>query len=404
MNLLWLISLCLLLLYFLRMLSFRAGWSRITGSPEIPDQGPDHVPDHCPDHCPDVSVVVPVRNEAQSVGRLLEDLAGQDYPEGNIEILLVDDHSTDGTPDILRAFVRDRQSCRHISLEPSESGKKAALEKGIRDSRYPLILTTDGDCRVPSGWLRSMMAGFSIPEVRMVAGAVHTDPDRGLFQAMQSLELHSLIASSAGSAGLNDPVLCSAANLAFYRADYLKYLEEEANVSESGDDIFLMLWLKRKFPRSIRFMASGDSVVRTRPVPGVHSFFMQRLRWSSKARHYRDPSTLGTAVLVFGMCALLFALPIAFLLAFLLTGKWEPGFIKLFGILFLGKSLADLLLLVPYLRHYRKSGLLLYFLPVQMIYFVYVSLTGVIGQFIPYTWKGRRVKVLKSNRTGEGDK
>ncbi len=397
MNLLWIISLGLLLAYILRILSFRYGWRRVTGNP---DKGKE---------CPGVTLVVPVRDEEGNIGLLLGDLAGQDYPEDRLEFILVDDHSGDRTPEIIRSFCRDHPGFRFMALNPSESGKKAALEKGIRAAGHRLVLNTDGDCRVPSGWVRQMVEGFSGPEVRMVAGTVIYEPDRGIFHAMQSLESFSLTAVSSSSAGLNDPVLCSAANLAYYREDYLRFIGEHKKVSESGDDVFLMLWLKRKYPGSIRFSSSPGSAVRTRPASDLPSFFRQRMRWSSKTRHFRDAGAAGTAMLVLALNLLLLALLLALLANLIFTsghgltpgGTWQPGLLGLFGVILLGKSLADLLLLFPVLRHYRKTRLLLYFLPLQMIYFMYVSLAGVLGQFLTLSWKGRNVRVHRRNKTVE---
>jgi biofilm PGA synthesis N-glycosyltransferase PgaC len=414
MNLIWIISMGLLLAYILRILSYRYGWRRVTGNPADGEE------------CPGITLVIPVRDEEGTIGPLLSDLAGQDYPEERLEIILVDDHSGDKTPEIIRSFCSVHPGFRFMALNASESGKKAALEKGIRVARHRLILNTDGDCRVPSKWVRQMVAGFSGPQVRMVAGAVIYEPDRGIFHAMQSLESFSLTAVSGGSAGLDNPVLCSAANLAYYREDYLRFTGEHEKVSESGDDVFLMLWLKRKFPGSVRFSTSPGAAIRTRPVPDLPSFFRQRMRWSSKALHYHDANAVGTAMLVLALNLLLLALLTA-LLALLLTPPlarilnsvpglvpgdtwksglipgvaWKPGLLRLFGVILLGKSLADLLLLVPVLRHYGKMRLLLYFLPLQMIYFMYVSLAGVLGQFLSLSWKGRKVRVHRRSKIVE---
>lgn len=383
MHLLWIISFCLLLLYIVKIFSFRLGWYRalrIKAGQVI---------------TPGISIVLPVRNEAGNIGQLLEELARQVYPADYLEIIIIDDHSDDRTPEIIQSFCDLYPHFRHLSLEPSESGKKAALYKGIGAAKHPLVINTDGDCRAPGEWVAEMVRPFSDPTVRMVIGTVVLEPDRGVFRSMQSLEFFSLTAVSAGSAGLKTPVLCNGANLAYYKEDYLRFHEETELHSESGDDIFLMLWLKKKFPGSIRFSVPRNSVIRTLPSPGLSSFIMQRIRWSSKSRYYRDIGIILTSLLVYALNALLTGILLAFLIVFLLTGIWNPGLIQLSGIIFTVKTIVDLILLAPVLRYYRKSRLLIYFLPLQMIYFVYVSLVGLMGQFFYFTWKGRKISIVK---------
>lgn len=386
MYLLWIISLCLLLCYIIKIISFRSGWHRTLRYKARSD------------NYPGVSLVLPVRNEEGNISLLLADLARQEYPAESLEIILVDDHSSDRTPEIIQTFCEHHPDFHFLFLGPYESGKKAALSKGIGTANHPLILNTDGDCRASTGWVAEMVQAFSDPGVKMVTGTVIFDPDRGIFRSMQSLEFFSLTAVSAGSAGMKDPILCNGANLAYYREDYLRFQEETEQYSESGDDIFLMLWLKKNFPGSIRFSSSRDSVIRTLAVPDLTSFIMQRIRWSSKSRYYRDLNTVFTALLVYGINALLMIVLLAFLLVFLLTGTWKPGLLQLFGTMLFGKSIMDLIILLPVLRHYRKSRLLMYFLPLQIIYFVYVSLIGLLGQILFFTWKGRRIGTMKQNR------
>jgi len=377
---LWIISLSLLALYLLRIFIYIIGWGRI--HKEKPLNSAEF---------PDVSLVIPVRDEEENISLLLEDLASQEYPADAFEIIVVDDHSTDETSAIIKSFQGRFSHLTLLSLDSTERGKKEALKKGINAAIHPLILNCDGDCRASSTWIASMTKHFSDPKVRMVIGTVILEPDRNFFQSMQSLEFFSLTAVSGGACGLRDPILCSAANLAYFRADYLKFIEQQPGVSESGDDIFLMLWLKNKQPGSIRFSAFPESVIRSHPAKTLGSFILQRLRWTSKYRFYRDFQMLSTALLVFVINVLLLFL--------LLAGFFDTGLLALFGILFSGKIIVDFLFLAPVLKHFKKDRLLWYFLPMEMVYFMYVSLTGLFGQFVSFTWKGRRIPALKKNKT-----
>ncbi|KPL16049.1 MAG: hypothetical protein AMS26_05965, partial [Bacteroides sp. SM23_62] len=216
------------------------------------------------------------------------------------------------------------------------------------------------------------------------AGPVMLEPDKSWFMAMQSLELFSLIGISAGAAGLKSPIMCNAANLAYLKEDYCRYLRTGEPGSASGDDMFLMLWLKKMHPGSIRYITSPGAVIRTLPANNLYTFLMQRFRWASKSRFYRDFHICSTALLVFLTNASLLVVGV---LCFI-SAHW----ITVFGLLMVVKGMIDLLFMNEVLKYYGKRKLLLLFLPLELIYFMYVSVVGIASQLTPYTWKGRNIQ------------
>lgn len=370
----WIIPIPVFSAYAIRILSYLYGWIKTARSDVNTGTSGDGK----------ASIVIPVRNEAMQIGYLLEDLQKQCYPEVQYEIIIVNDHSTDHTAGIVKAYTARFANIRLIELEAGEYGKKSAIKKGVAKARHRVIISTDGDCRAPSEWLGLIMAAFGEPGIRMVAGPVMLDPDSGWFRAMQSLEFLSLNGVSAGAAGLGSPIMCNAANMAYLKEDFNQYLEKGEPVTASGDDMFLMLWLKKMHPRSIRYLTSPGTVIRTHPCNNLYTFMMQRFRWVSKSRFYRDPHLSSTALLVFltNACMLLLAV-----LCFV-AARW----ITLFVILLVFKSSIDLLFMDRVLKYYGKRKGLLLVLPLELIYFMYVSIVGIAGQLIPYTWKGRNIQ------------
>ena len=370
----WYVFLSLLILYSVRIFSYLAGWKknmRKNGWPAGTMFG--------------VTVVIPFRNEERSLPHLLDDLTRQDYPSEHYEVILVDDHSTDQSVSKASEIIDKHSNFHLLAPDLPGHGKKHALEVGIRMARGSIVLTTDGDCRMGKGWIREMVREFALPGVRMVLGAVLLEPVNGLFQRMQSLEFLSLIGTAAGAVGAGKPVLCNAANIAFYREDYLQFLKDTYKRTPSGDDIFLMLWIKRKWPGSVRFSASRQSIVRTGPMKTAGDIFNQRIRWASKSRFYRDKDIIITAMLVYlvNVC----------LLTTCIAGFFRPAALYIFITLFAIKSITDLLFMSAVLRYYRLRKLLWLLLPLEIIYFAYVSVTGLAGQILPYTWKGRRIRI-----------
>jgi glycosyltransferase involved in cell wall biosynthesis len=101
-----------------------------------------------------VSVVVPVRNGAATLGNCLHSLLSMDFPTERREIIVVDNGSTDGTADII-----DRFPVRCVQ-EPRR-GLSYARNAGIEASRGWAIAFTDSDCYVDRRWLSELVAGFA---------------------------------------------------------------------------------------------------------------------------------------------------------------------------------------------------------------------------------------------------
>jgi dolichol-phosphate mannosyltransferase len=90
-----------------------------------------------------VSVVVPAKDEAGNVEPLIDEIA-RALAGGDFEIVVIDDGSSDGTADLLRALMAQRPWLRCLRHETS-CGKSAAIRTGVLAARYPVIVTVDGD-------------------------------------------------------------------------------------------------------------------------------------------------------------------------------------------------------------------------------------------------------------------
>ncbi|HLY39439.1 MAG TPA: glycosyltransferase family 2 protein [Candidatus Binatia bacterium] len=122
---------------------------------------------------PLVSVVVPIRNEAATIGRCLAALAAQDYPAERVEILVVDGASDDGTPDIVRAAASIDPRIRLLH-NPARFAAQA-MNVGLGAARGEVIARVDGHAIVPPDFLsRTVDALRRRPEVDCVSGALDT--------------------------------------------------------------------------------------------------------------------------------------------------------------------------------------------------------------------------------------
>jgi hopene-associated glycosyltransferase HpnB len=127
-----------------------------------------------PAHYPRVVAVIPARNEPEGVGRAVASLLDQDYP-GDFSIVLVDDHSNDGTAEVAREVARGREDRFTIvaarSLPGGWTGKLWALSEGVRQIASPpdLYLFTDADIAHHRTNLRELVARLEAEQRDMVS-------------------------------------------------------------------------------------------------------------------------------------------------------------------------------------------------------------------------------------------
>jgi cellulose synthase/poly-beta-1,6-N-acetylglucosamine synthase-like glycosyltransferase len=362
------------IIYFLLILWFYEGWRKLK-----PQQNP------VGRNLITVSVIVPVRNEAVNIEKLIRDLLIQDYAPDLFEILIIDDHSEDGTNKIVSGKTGADKKLKLFALPDGISGKKAAIAYGIEKSNGEMILQTDGDCRVPVTWISSMVQSYKESSGTFVSGAVRMEGPRTLFASLQELEFFSLLGSTGGAIGVRHPLMCNGANLAFSKAKYLK-LSDALNMNfASGDDVFLMFAFHQQHAGKMVFNKSREGTIVTETADTLQSFFLQRKRWVSKSRGYQNLFVIGTALIVL--------LQNAGLLLLLVSSLFDIAYLNTFILFFCLKSMADLVLLNSVLAFYNRRSLLFLFPIAQLMYIFYVTITAITGIWGTFTWKGRNYQV-----------
>ncbi|MEV4636152.1 bifunctional polysaccharide deacetylase/glycosyltransferase family 2 protein [Actinoplanes sp. NPDC049548] len=129
-----------------------------------------------------VSVIVPAYNEKEGIEAAVRSLAGGDYPD--IEVVVVDDGSTDGTASIV-----ERLGLPNVRVIRTPNGGKAnALNTGIALARHDLIVTVDGDTIFEPDSVRMLVQPFASPAVGAVAGNVKVGNREKLVATWQHIE------------------------------------------------------------------------------------------------------------------------------------------------------------------------------------------------------------------------
>jgi cellulose synthase/poly-beta-1,6-N-acetylglucosamine synthase-like glycosyltransferase len=126
---------------------------------------------------PSVSIVVVVRNEAETLPAKLKNLAEIDYPAGKLEIVIVSDGSSDGTENILLAHAGPRF---HVVINREGRGKAAGLNDALQKATGEIVVFTDARQSIERGALLRLMEFFADPQVGCVSGELMLgDPRSG---------------------------------------------------------------------------------------------------------------------------------------------------------------------------------------------------------------------------------
>jgi cellulose synthase/poly-beta-1,6-N-acetylglucosamine synthase-like glycosyltransferase/peptidoglycan/xylan/chitin deacetylase (PgdA/CDA1 family) len=130
-----------------------------------------------------VSIIVPAYNEREGIAAAVRSIAAGDHP-GGIEVIVVDDGSTDGTAEIVESL---RLPNVRLVRKPN-AGKVSALNTGLALARHELVVMVDGDTILEPDAVRRLVQPFADPQVGAVAGNVKVGNRRGLIAKWQHIE------------------------------------------------------------------------------------------------------------------------------------------------------------------------------------------------------------------------
>ncbi|MEM5539145.1 glycosyltransferase [Olleya sp. AS48] len=336
------------------------------------------------------TVIIPFRNEAENLPELLDSLLNLNYPKHLFEVVLVNDDSQDDSVKTIKNQLSNNQTTQYNikiidNQRETNSPKKDAITSAIKQAKHQWIITTDADCIVPIYWLDSFDNFIQSHTVKMIAGPVCYNQNKGLLNYFETLDFLSLIGATIGGFGINKPFLCNGANLA-YQKQFFKQLngfEGNTNIA-SGDDIFLMEKALKTDNQSILYLKNNQAIVTTKPQSNLKNLTSQRVRWASKTSNYKNNFAKTVGLLVLLMNA---SLVIGLLLVTLGLFALKP-----FAYLFFIKVAIDFILIYKACQLFNKEELLKHYLWSCFIYPFFSVYIAFISMFTTYKWKNRTFK------------
>jgi cellulose synthase/poly-beta-1,6-N-acetylglucosamine synthase-like glycosyltransferase len=326
---------------------------------------------------PQVTVLVCARNEEENIDRCLESLAKIEYPSGFLEILIVDDHSTDNTSTILEGWKIKLPHVRMLATkdlaDTGFQGKVSALIQGMDSARGEFVLITDADCTVTPNWVHEHLRWYT-DDTGMVSSITVLDSMKP-FDIAQSLEMTELLGLSMAAINYSIPVSVIGNNLSIRKSAYEEiggYRKIPFSVTEDVA-LFQSIWNTGKW--KVRFKANDDLLVKSKPPGSFRTWWRQKHRWVIGGK---DIKLMGRLILLLGfigaftLIAAPFVLPLRFALAALAL-----------------KFSGDLLIMYPTLRGMKQMKLIWFLFVYQLYLFFFLLCVPVLYMQKDVKWKGR---------------
>lgn len=245
-----------------------------------------------PDFTPGVTIIIPCFNEEEWIERTIKSCINQDYPIDKLEVIVVDDCSSDNSVEAIKnavesihagsARLRTRERLRYV-VQEKNAGKREALARGTLMAKHDLIVFVDSDSFLDPFAIRNLVQPFKDPKMGGVSGRTDVaNTYTNSLTKMQSVRYYIAFRIMKSAEAFFDAVTCLSGPLSCYRKDLItehmdewlnqKFLGQKATF---GDDRSLTNFVLRKHRTSYQ-----DSAICSTIVPNSYKLFLkQQMRW-----------------------------------------------------------------------------------------------------------------------------
>lgn len=259
-----------------------------------------------PEFTPGVTIVIPCFNEEEWIQRTILSCMNQNYPVDKLEVIVVDDCSTDRSAQKIKEVIDrlyeteserfDTKNRISYYVQPQNAGKRDALVVGVEKAQHGLVVFVDSDSFLDTYAIRNLVQPFRDPKMGGVAGRtdVANTYTNGLTK-MQSVRYYIAFRIMKAAEGLFDCVTCLSGPLSCYRKEIvLEYKDKWLNQTflgqkaTFGDDRAMTNFVLRHHRTTYQ-----DTAVCSTIVPNQYSVFLkQQMRW--KRSWLRESLTAAT--------------------------------------------------------------------------------------------------------------
>ncbi|MDO8509233.1 MAG: glycosyltransferase [Nanoarchaeota archaeon] len=234
---------------------------------------------------PTLSIVIPCKNEGKVIYHTMQKCLETNYPKKKIEIIAINDGSTDNTYDEMLRLQRDYndRKVKIINFKKNK-GKRRAMYLGFKRAKGEIILQIDSDSYPEENAFKKIVMPFIDKRVGATVG--HTDPankDKNLMTKVQTAYYFMSFRALKATESIFDMVFCCSGCFSAYRKEYVlpvldKWIEEKFMGKEIifGDDRALTNWIIREGYKTIYV---AEALAYTVVPEKLKQFFKQQVRW-----------------------------------------------------------------------------------------------------------------------------
>ena len=325
---------------------------------------------------PSATVIVAARNEEENILNCLESLEHLEYPEGKLEIIIVDDKSTDSTGKIIDDFIAGKEKFKKIVTKKEIGmlkGKTNALANALDIAEGEIILTTDADCKVHPSWAKTV-ASYYQKDIGAVNGFTTQNASNG-FSGMQAIDFIYLLTVASGTINLKKPISCIGNNMSYRKQAYEEVGGYENLPFSVTEDFNLLFSIYKLGKYKIILPLDSNTLITSKPCTNFKDLYHQKKRWSVGGL---GVPFRGYIVMAWGFLTNL---------GILLTPLF---FSPVWLYLAVFKIAIDFFVLYPVHKQLGISRNLKYFLYFQIYYTLYViAIPFVLAAGRKVKWKGR---------------
>ncbi|HOY15542.1 MAG TPA: glycosyltransferase, partial [Saprospiraceae bacterium] len=229
------------------------------------------------------TIIIACRNEASNLSACLESIFSLDYEKELMQIVVVDDHSTDGTANIAQSFEGV------ICVKLTEAfGKKAAMSAGVSVATNGHLWFVDADCVIHKDQANLIDTQIQKSDPDFIACPVIIEADKSILTRFQYLDNAAMMAITANGIYRNDYFLANGANMVIKKTSFMSVGGFSGNTKlASGDDVFLIKKM-HDTGKKIAFLKSRRAAVVTPAENELMAFLNQRRRWATKTKSYAN--------------------------------------------------------------------------------------------------------------------
>lgn len=328
-----------------------------------------------PGEFPFVSVIIAVRNEEENIQACLESLKNQLFPEDKFEVIVVDDHSTDRTPFIMKNEIKSLPHFQLTRLPADVFRKRNALIHGIRMAKGEYIFQIDGDCVANRYWLAELCS-YLVRDYAIVGGYTLIHFKRKLLEKLQAIEYLYLLSICKTLSSRVRTFSLFGNNTAFKMEAYRKTKGYEGIDNEILEDYQLVRIIQKDDTNKGLLIFNKNSLVRTEPMDGYKDYFQQRRLWAAGILKVKIVGKI-----IFFISLFMYTILTIY-----------PFFSNYFYVFFLLRLVADFLIVFNSIRIFRQHKLFPYFVFFHIHSILTTITAGMSLVFFPKTkWKGRTV-------------